>query len=148
MKFKLGKLTIERKLDIFFKALNLYQPAHKQLAKKEITLLSLIALLPDKFKYAPFSLPAKKYIRARALELFNWNITAINYNNKLYSLVKKNILVKDEDGVFYFSPTVGQVIENIKQSHLKETVYDITFSFGGSKDTRKQVEVTSKVADS
>lgn len=133
MRFNLENQSLERKLDIALKAINFFQPPHKQLTDLEIILVTLIGQMPDKFKYAPFSVPAKKFIRAQAMEKYNWNITPINFNNKLYSLRDKGLIYHDEDGVMYMTPIFAQLLKEIKDSVNDNTNWELSFFFPKKK---------------
>lgn len=129
MKINLENLSFERKLDIALRAINFFQPSTKQLTDLEINLVTLIGLLPDKFKYAPFSQPAKKYLRNQALEKYAWVISPVNLNNKLYSLRDKGLIHHDTDGVMYLTPLFAQMLKEIKTTHHDNKPWELSFSF-------------------
>lgn len=129
MIFNLENLSFERKLDIALRAVNFFQPSTKQLTDLEINLVTLIGLLPDKFKYAPFSQPAKKYLRNQALEKYAWVISPVNLNNKLYSLRDKGLIHHDTDGVMYLTPIFAQMLKEIKTTHHDNKPWELSFSF-------------------
>lgn len=129
MKLNLVNLSLDRKVDIALRAMNFFQSATKQLTDLEILLINIIVHLPDKFKYAPFSIPAKKYIRKLALEQWEWNLSPINLNNRLYSLRDKGIINHDVDGVMYFTPVYEKIIKEIKEAHDEGRAWELAFSF-------------------
>lgn len=129
MKLNLVNLSLDRKVDIALRAMNFFQIATKQLTDLEILLINIIVHLPDKFKYAPFSIPAKKYIRKLALEQWEWNLSPINLNNRLYSLRDKGIINHDVDGVMYFTPVYEKIIKEIKEAHDEGRAWELAFSF-------------------
>lgn len=129
MKLNLANLSLDRKVDIALRAMNFFQSATKQLTDLEILLINIIVHLPDKFKYAPFSIPAKKYIRKIALESWEWNLSPINLNNRLYSLRDKGIINHDADGVMYFTPMYERIIKEIKEAHDAGRAWELAFSF-------------------
>lgn len=144
MIFNLKNQSIERKIDIACRAMNFLQAGHKQLTLLEIQLIAIIATLPDKFKYAPFSLPAKRYVRNVAKDRYNWKITPINYNNKLYALSKKEVITQDIDGVMYFSPRYEKMLQEIRVAHANNKPFELTFSFP-PEETKKSEGTTGGV---
>lgn len=142
MIFKLENLSFERKLDIALRAVNFFQPSTKQLTDLEINLVTLIGLLPDKFKYAPFSQPAKKYLRNQALEKYAWVISPVNLNNKLYSLRDKGLIHHDTDGVMYLTPIFAQMLKEIKTTHHDNKPWELSFSFPQRKMSTSQTPNT------
>lgn len=145
MKINLENLSFERKLDIALRAVNFFQPSTKQLTDLEINLVTLIGLLPDKFKYAPFSQPAKKYLRNQALEKYAWVISPVNLNNKLYSLRDKGLIHHDTDGVMYLTPLFAQMLKEIKTTHHDNKPWELSFSFPQRKmSTNKTTDTGTK----
>lgn len=80
------------------------------LTEAEATVLVEFLCLPEKFKYMRFSLVAKKKV-AESLGL-----SAVNVNNKLYSLIEKNYLKRDEDNIIYAKDFVNKFINNFKNT--------------------------------
>ncbi len=111
-------------LRIFFELINMAVPkVDNQLTDAEIQLLCLFMSLPqDKFRHQRFGKLAKK----KVLELAsnnNWELSVINLNNKIYSMVTKGFLVRDEDGII----TISNKIENAVKKLLTDK--EITFTY-------------------
>lgn len=116
-------------LTVALQAMNFFQGESKHLTASEISFLTLISALPDKFKYAPFSLPAKKFLRNLAMEKYQWNITPTNLRNYLYALIKKEVIYTDSDGVMYLTKTYAKLLKEIKICHETNTAWELAFSF-------------------
>lgn len=86
------------------KYLNLYNllvPESQHLLPSEIDLVTEFALLPEtKFAYQRFSSLAKDKVIESSAHL-DWKLTKLNINNKLYALLDKKFLYRDEDKVIY-----------------------------------------------
>lgn len=120
------KLNQRRILYKYFQVLNLIQEdITKHLTESEIELLIEFVLLPDKFKYARFSSPAKNRVIATYQELFDKKLSKINLNNKLYTLLEKGYLRRDTDKIIYIQDFIMRAINNI----LSKPTYDITLKF-------------------
>jgi len=137
MTFKLENLSLESMLTVALRAMNFFQGESKHLTASEISFLTLISALPDKFKYAPFSLPAKKYLRNLALEKYQWNITPTNLRNYLYALVKKEVIYSDSDGVMYLTTTYAKLLKEIKLCHENDQPWELAFSFPPKRSAPK-----------
>jgi hypothetical protein len=80
-------------LKIYFNLLNVAQPdTTKTLSEGEIKILSEFILLPEKYKYQRFGKIAKKKVLQTLSEEYNWTISALNLNNRIYSMIDKGYL--------------------------------------------------------
>jgi hypothetical protein len=112
----------------FFRVLNAVQPAEgKQLTQSEITVLVEFCILPAKFEYHRFSKVAKKVV-FRELEKGGWKLSSQSLNSKLYSMIEKDFLWRDEDKVIYLKPYLKGLVKKIIASTESKGVYNILFS--------------------
>lgn len=88
------------------------QQEDKKLTSTEIRVLVEFLLLPrKKFEYQRFSSVAKKHVIRNLKELDEWDLSSENLNNKIYSMIEKDFLRRDEDQVIYLA------------KHIKELAY-------------------------
>lgn len=108
------KYPVKTERDFLYIYLSLYNallPQEQQLTQSEIELIIGFALLPDsKFHYQRFSTLAKEHIIRD-----NPHLTKININNKLYSLLDKKFLKRDEDSVIYMPQHLLTTLSSFKQ---------------------------------
>lgn len=110
---KFSKRDIYRK---FFALLSVLNPdKDKRLQDCEIDMIAEFMMLPPKYKHYRFASPAKKRVIKSAKEDLGWSLTPTNIRNKLYSLIKKDILTRDEDMVIYFKPHVRKMLDNLEE---------------------------------
>jgi len=113
-KFKLSYRDVYRKL---LHILNAFQEAasEEKLASSEIDLLAEFLILPKKkFEYQPFSTLAKNKVIENA-KAQGWSLSRENINNKIYSLVLKGYLWRDDDGVVYLKPHIKKLIDQLRK---------------------------------
>lgn len=73
----------------------------KKLTDGEIRLLTEFILLPEKYSYQRFSRYAKPLVINNLKKYYDWDLRPINLNTKIYELVGKGYIWRDEDGVLY-----------------------------------------------
>lgn len=101
MKVKFNNLNDEEFLEKLLDFINLLTPDEKKITSLEKKALVLFTLLPEeRFKYQRFSTLAKNKVLLMAKER-NWILSKINLNNKIYGLIEKGFLRRDEDSVIY-----------------------------------------------
>jgi hypothetical protein len=109
--------------DFLLKYLELYNlllPTDLRLVPSEIDLIIEFVLLPDdKFNYQRFGTLAKTKVIESA-KLRGWKLTGLNINNKLYALIDKNFLRRDEDKVMYLPKHLTQALAQFRQSKTFE----------------------------
>jgi len=99
----------------------------KQLSGAEIKLLALFMSLDnEKYKYHRFSTTGKKKVIELA-EKMDWNISSININNKIYSLILKGFLFRDEDNVIYLSKKIESGINELIKDKKITIAYEIHY---------------------
>lgn len=104
--------------DFLAKYLDLYNlllPEPQRLLPSETDLVIEFALLPDeKFHYQRFgSLAKNKVIESAASR--EWKLTKLNINNKLYALLDKKFLRRDEDKVIYMPKHLMQALDSFRK---------------------------------
>jgi len=108
------------------------------LSEAEIRLLAEFILLPEKFSYQRFSKHAKDKVLTQCRE-HGWDITRVNLNNKLYSMIGKGILRRDDDSVIYIQTSVLEgalaVVRGCTESGSHDLV--IRFSIDDTKEDRR-----------
>lgn len=125
--FKTTEKQIYRRLFCILNAF--YDNDDKKLTNTEINLLVEFLLLPrKKFEYQPFSTLAKTKVMETAKE-YGWILSRENVNNKLYALVTKGYLWKDEDGVMYWQPHIKQLIDLLRDSLDKDQKFTMPITF-------------------
>lgn len=131
MIIKFDNLSEEEFLHKYFELINALSPEDKKMAHSEMQLLTEFLLLPeDKFKYQRFGTLAKNKVIANAA-LKGWTLSRINVNNKLYSLIEKGFLRRDDDKVLY----IAKYILNALYAFRTNNKLDIELHFNGKKDT-------------
>lgn len=126
MSFSLHSLSPQQFLTTLLSLLSSLRPTSKQLTPQEIELLTTFLLLPTKFSSYPFSTPGKKKV-ATLLKLSPQTLHA-----RIYSLLKKGFLRKDEDGVLLLPPKLTSALS----SFISTTEYSFltTFTLDTTKD--------------
>lgn len=96
---------------------NLLVPEVQQLLPSEIDLVTEFALLPDsKFSYQRFGSLAKNKVIEAATEK-GWKLTKLNINNKLYALLDKRFLRRDEDRVIYMPEHLMKALQSFRTNN-------------------------------
>jgi hypothetical protein len=131
MVIKFDNLSESEFLEKFLNMVNMLSPPEKSIAQAESQLLIEFLLLPEeKFKYQRFSSLAKaKVIQSAASK--GWNLTKINVNNKIYSLIDKGFLRRDEDGVIYITKYILAALA----SYRNNKSFEIKLLFNGKEHT-------------
>lgn len=108
-------LTEEEFIEKYLHFYNLMVPEEQRLVDSEINLLKEFILLPDgKFSYQRFGGLAKtKVVQSAAAK--GWNLTKLNINNKLYALIEKQFLKRDEDSVIYLPKHILSAVKGFRE---------------------------------
>ena len=118
IKLKMTKIQILLKLFGFY---NFIQPnSNNVLTLTEMKLLAVFCDLPEKYKYARFSLHAKKKAAQIYAELFGETLSGVNLNNKIYCLLDKGFLYRDEEKVIYLKPFLQSALDELTTSKTME----------------------------
>lgn len=124
------KINYKDPSELIFKLLDCVSVAlseDKQLTQAEIKVLVGFMLLDDKFKWARFSVPAKKRLLLNLKEQ-GVEITSQNLNAKISYLVGKGFIVRDEDNVLYLNPLLEQLAKMVSREFKGEFKLEITFT--------------------
>lgn len=112
-------------LKFFFSCLDVARPKAARLTQSEVDMLVDFIMLPPKFKYYRFSSPAKKAV----IKSSEQKLSIANINNKLYSLIEKGIIYRDDDKVLYMDKSVEQatsvLVENFSALKPTSIVFNI-----------------------
>lgn len=128
MKVKFDNIDDEVFLEKLLDFINLLTPDSKKITSLEKKILVLFVLLPEeRFKYQRFSTLAKNKVLAMAKER-NWILSKINLNNKIYGLIEKGFLRRDEDAVIY----VPDYILKAYFQFLKNKTYEFNIVLNGN----------------
>jgi hypothetical protein len=105
MKIQLKMQNLRQGLTQLFDLLNSVNPKEEdKLTSTEIRVLVEFLLLPrKKFEYQRFSSVAKKRVIKSLQEHDGWTLSPENLNNKIYSMIEKKFLRRDEDQVIYLA---------------------------------------------
>lgn len=130
MVIKYKNLSLRESLSKFFHFVNAAQlDSSKIITETEIQVITEFILLPEKFHFQRFSTLAKRKVRQILEEEFNWVLSKENLNNKIYSLIEKNILSRDEDGVIHIVKHLRIPITKLLEAYEKKENYEITFRY-------------------
>lgn len=94
-----------------------------QATPAEVELLHEFLLLPESFRYRRFSTPAKQKV-LDVYKVKNKNLSLVNMNNKLYALLQKRLLRRDEDKVIQVPEFVLKPFLEYLQSSKSQIVLD------------------------
>lgn len=125
MNIKYPPLSEREFLSKYLELTNILLPEEQRLIPSEIDLIIEFTLLPEeKFAYQRFgSLAKDKVIEAAATR--NWKLSKLNINNKLYALLDKQFLRRDEDKVIYLPK---HLLAALKQFQ-KDQTFDVNIVF-------------------
>lgn len=122
------------KLYIFFELMSALNPNDKaKLTPSELRLLTGFAMLPAKHRFHRFSSISKKKVLKILKEEYNWEITNLNINHKIYGLIDKGYLFRDEDNVVYFSKSISKMLDSLVES-TKENPFQFEINFSTTDD--------------
>lgn len=125
MNIKYPPLDERAFLTKYLELTNILLPEDQRLIPSEIDLVIEFALLPeDKFAYQRFGSLAKDKVIESAAQR-NWSLSKLNINNKLYALLDKQFLRRDEDKVIYMPK---HLLAALKQFQ-KEKKFDVNVAF-------------------
>lgn len=131
--------NISRKqfLNRYFELLNTAQGnPEKKLTPAEIEVLGLFIDLPDKFEHQRFSTAARDKVMKIICKTEDCSRQSLN--NKIYSLIRKGFIWRDEDGVLYILPGVLRgAKEGLKAREEVPSSFELTFKFSYDKEGYK-----------
>jgi hypothetical protein len=128
MKINIDKRNFSEK-EIYSKILEFLSTLNpdpdKRLQDTEVKLLVEFLTLPEKYKYYRFATPSRTRVQKNAAA-DGWVISRTNLNNKLYKILEKGYLVRDEDSVIYLDPSVRSILD--KLANKEEVSITLNFS--------------------
>jgi len=128
-------------LEAFHKLIELinyaYSSTDNRLSEAEIGMLKYFMDLPTKFKYQRFGRLAKKKVTKRAQEEEGWTLTRVNINNKIYEMIRKGFLRRDEDMVVYLSPSLEKARSIVEEAYNSDKPVNINFSLEWQQQEKK-----------
>lgn len=130
MVIKYKSLSVREAISKFFHFINAAQlDSSKLVTETEIQVVTEFILLPEKFQYQRFSTLAKRKVRQVLEEDFKWILSKENLNNKIYALIDKGILKRDEDGIIHIVKHLRTPITELLSALQKKERYDIIFRY-------------------
>jgi len=130
MIIKYKSLSLREALSKFFHFINAAQlDSSKIVTDTEIQVIIEFILLPEKFHFQRFSTLAKRKVRAVLEDEFSWVLSKENLNNKIYSLIEKNILNRDEDGVIHIVKHLRIPLSELLKAYEEKKNYEIIFRY-------------------
>lgn len=111
--------------------LNQVQPnPEKRTTETENKLIAEFLLLPEsKFKHQRFSLLAKKRVVQALKEKYGWAVSRENMNNKIYTLIEKGIITRDEDNILYIASPIVRSYSTLVEALDSKQEFNFVFSF-------------------
>ena len=100
MTIRHGNLDSTDFLEKYMLLYNLSMPQESRLVKSEMELVTEFTLLPPKFEHSRFSSLAKDKV-IESLAEKDKSATKASINSKIYDLLRKSFLYRDEDKVIY-----------------------------------------------
>lgn len=128
------KYPISSEKEFLYIYLTLYNaliPEQQRLMPSELDMVIGFALLPeDKFQYQRFSTLAKNTV----IKNYDPHLTKININNKLYSLLDKNFLKRDDDKVIYLPKHLLQALSTYRKDPNCSITLQFTYTHDNNQD--------------
>jgi len=130
----------------YLKILNTANPnTLKHMTDSEITIMVEFLTLPTKFKDKRFGTLA----RNKVVEIFSDRtipLTKQNLNNKIYSLIDKDVVYRDSDSVLYAKDYILKGVASGLEALNTNSAFDVTFRFSYDKErhnTHTKTHVTN-----
>lgn len=126
MTIKYPKVSEREFLEKYISILNVLLPEEQKLIPSEIELVIEFAILPeDKFQHQRFGSLAKNRVIS-AFKLVGKVYHKVNINNKLYSLIDKKFLYRDEDNVIYMPKYLLEALREFRKTN--KFIFNIEFN--------------------
>jgi hypothetical protein len=126
MKLNFDNLTPRSFLEYYLTLISSLRPVSQRLNPNELALLIEFALLPQKFASYPFSSAGKKKV-ASTLKLKSQLL-----HQRIYSLIRKGFLRRDEDKVILFPSFIKKVLSQMLATN--QTTLTLSFTLDNEKD--------------
>lgn len=118
------KYEVHSKGDFITKLLSLLSFLHAPLTDTEVLVLKTFLCLPPKYRYHRFSSAGRK-AAIKMLAEEGIHLSSANLNNRLYALLDKKYLRRDEDKVIY----TADFLEKIIDIYLQHGTFSFTLNF-------------------
>jgi len=129
MKVKFPPQQLRDTIRSFLRILSSLNPnPQNYLTDAEINLLAEFLLLPPKYEFYLFSKVPKKKVRENLLSI-GWKLSAESMNQKLYSLIDKQYLYRDEDNVIYLSKYLKHQTKHLLDKLNSQQDFNILITF-------------------
>lgn len=127
---KYPNLTLRQSVIYFLRFLNAVNPNRATLmTDMEVMFLAEFLILPEKFRYNRFSKVAKRRVIDALKEARQIDVTVSSINPKLYSLVDKGVIKRDDDGVMYIKDYIVNGATAIAKAKAENSSYTIGINF-------------------
>lgn len=104
----------------------------RKISESEARMLAYFMDLPEKYDHKRFCSTAKTKIQERALKEHEWDLNRLNINNKIYSLITKGYLRRDEDNVIYLNHRLDKLVKDLRErqkSDKDKSSISLSFDF-------------------
>ena len=118
-------LTDEKFTEVLLSFLSSLRPPKQRLTNSEITHLAEFINLAPKYRSQMFSTLSKMKVK-QSLDAKGLTATTSNINIKLYSLIKKGYLKRDEDSVIILQPSIAGLLDEFRSSN--KLSFTLTFT--------------------
>lgn len=117
----------------YFDVLNTAQPdPEKLLSESEIIVLAGFLMLPDKFNDKRYGTLARQKVCESVSNTYK-TMTRQNLQNKIYALIEKGLLYRDDDGVIYTKLYIMKGIQAGLKALRNGGDFEMTFRFSYDK---------------
>ena len=132
MRVNFDKLSLREALKKLLNIIDIVQPKKESsLTDRETDLLAEFLILPKKYEYFLFSDRAKKEVR-QSLKNQGWKVSIQSMNSKIYSMLDKGVLYRDEDRVIYLNKTIKAAAESLIASYADSKPYYVVFELSNA----------------
>lgn len=125
MKLKYPSLKDEDFTEILLSVLSSIKPVKMRLTASEITCLKEFINLAPKYRSQMFSTLSKSKVIS-SLKSKGMSLSSTGLNIKLYSMVKKGFLKRDEDSVIILNPSILALISQFREKGTLDFVLNFT----------------------
>lgn len=116
-------------------------PENRTTEAENKVIVEFLSLPEQKFKHQRFSTLAKKRVLESLKQNHDWDLSRENLNNKIYSLMQKNLITRDEDGVLYFTSTLLRAFATANEALNSKQVFNIVFSFQDAEQETPSTDI-------
>ncbi len=131
MKINYPSLNDEKFTEVLLSFLSSLRPPKQRLTNAEISYLAEFINLAPKYRSQMFSTLSKGKVIQSFLSKGH-KATTSNINVKLYSLIRKGYLKRDEDSVIVLQPSIANLIDSFRANDKLQ--FTLTFTRDKEKD--------------